>query len=437
MTPDSSTQFLFDYSDAFITNVYKANVKNNDGYIEVPLKSSESEKSPSAICLPKNTKYKVEKLYIFNNIHNIEKQQYDGELIIEHIPITNDSGNKIYSCFLLKTDPTTSETIIDKIITRDFESKQNVNMNTIINTKLECITNKRNVFIFTNPILVKSTFAEFDKNVKNILFDKYVSNDYQDIIAKNVTESSKNIKEGFQEGATDQSYLECSPTSTSDETLEVYNLQLNGDIITDKSKMEVMRTTINFFVFVIIMAVSACISPFLYKNFVVDLIQKEDQVTGDKKAGSLLAFDVWLTVYFFTLSIVICTVGINIHDSSLTSSGIIFFLFVLLSISVLTYFKMTDPTEYRLNDGNIQTAINSGFLMLLANFTWENIIDILTIYFIWGCMLVAFSLGMFYTNGFSKNNETNTKIRDFILSIGFIYGIFITIYIAYIFSQKG
>lgn len=434
MTPNSSTKFLFDYSDASITNVYKANVKNNDGYIEAPLKSP--GQSPNAICLPKNTKYKVEKLYIFKNIHNIENQQYDGELIIEHIPITNDSGNKIYSCFLLKTDSTTSETILDNIITRNFDSKQTINMNTLIKTKPECITNKRNtVFIFTNPILVKSTFTNFDKNVKNILFDKYLSNDYQDIIAEDLTEKSKEgLQEGFQEGATNQ-YLECSPTGASDATVEMVS-KINGDDMIDKSKIEVMRTTIHFFVFIIIIGLSVVITPFLYLYFVVNLV-KHSNIVENKKQGSLLTFSIFLTVVLLSMSIFICLEGMNTNNSTETSIGIVMFLFILLSFSAVTFLKMTDPNTYSLKvDDGTPSSMNFDFLMEFFGFLWEKPTDVFGVYIIWVGFLLVFAFSMFYVKGFSKNTEMNTKIRDFTIYMGLGFGFFIIYYIVYIFSNK-
>jgi hypothetical protein len=436
MTPDSSRQFLFDYSDASITNVYKANVKNNDGYIEVPLKSP--GQSPNAICLPKNTKYKVEKLYIFKNIHTIEKQQYDGELIIEHTPITNDSGNKIYSCFLLKTDATsnTDNNIIDKIITRDFESTQNVNINNLINPQLECITNKKNnVFIFTNPILVKSNFTNFDNNVKNILFDKYVSNDYQNTIAKNMTESSKEgFQEGFKEGLP-QDYLECSPTGASEATVEMVS-KINGDDMINKSKIEVMRTTIHFFVFIIIIGLSLVITPFFYLYFVVNLI-KNSGIDDTRKQGSLSIFNIFLIAVFFSMSIVICVEGMNTNNSTETSIGIVMFLFILLSFCMIIFLRMTDPSRYALKaDDDTPSSWNIDFLMEFFGFFKYNWKDVITILIVWVAILLVFSFFMFYAKGFSKNASMNTKIKDFTIYMGLGYGSFIIYYIIYIFSQK-
>lgn len=438
MRPDSSTKFLFDYSDASITNVYKANVKNNDGYIEVPLKSP--GQSPNAICLPKNTKYKVENLYIFKNIHNIENQQYDGELIIEHIPITNDSGNKIYSCFLLKTDSTskTDNNIIDKIITRDFESTHTVNMNNLINIKSECITNKKNtVFIFTNPILVKSTFTNFDNDVKNILFDKYLSNDYQNIIAKDLSQkSNEGLQEGFQEGVDgDQSYLECSPTGASDATVEMVS-KINGDDMIDKSKIEVMRTTIHFFVFIIIIGLSVLITPFLYLYFVVNMIKKSS-IEQNKQQGSLSTFSIFLTAVFLSMSIFICLEGMNTNNSTETSIGIVMFLFILLSFSAITFLKMTDPIRYALKvDDYTPSSWNFEFLMKFFEFFKSNWKDVIRILIVWVVVLFVFSFGMFYAKGFSKNAAMNTKIKDFTIYMGLGYGSFIIYYIVYIFSKR-
>jgi hypothetical protein len=216
----------------------------------------------------------------------------------------------------------------------------------------------------------------------------------------------------------------------------MYNLQLNGDIITDKRKMEVMRTAIQFSFFMIIVAVSACISPFLYNYFVVQLIEKAMSNNITEQAGSLKTVDIILTIFFVTMAIAICSEGINTENTTQTSIGIILFLFIVLSISMVIFLKITNPSVYALkNENTLSDTPNFDFISILFAFLKKNVNEILIIYGIFACVLLAITLSMYYTKGFSENDNMNNRIHNFVLSMGLIYGFFIVIYIAYIIKE--
>ena len=110
-------QLIYDYYETPVyVNQYEKNLQK-DGYIKLPFTSYKSETHPNLVI--NNQKYKTTNLYILANSHNTA---YDGELILEHMPITN-GNEKVYVCIPLKTQPGNSEqTAIDKIISGTFRA---------------------------------------------------------------------------------------------------------------------------------------------------------------------------------------------------------------------------------------------------------------------------------------------------------------------------
>jgi DNA-binding cell septation regulator SpoVG len=109
-----------------------------------------------------NINYISSKFFVFSKIHKIDHVEFDGELIIENIPITN-SNKKLYVSFPLRTVPSLSEeTIIDFILQQtDPNNNIEVNFNDILpNTNACNFYNLGNydVLLFTTPIPIKSNF---------------------------------------------------------------------------------------------------------------------------------------------------------------------------------------------------------------------------------------------------------------------------------------
>ena len=140
------------YNTPIYTNQYEKTFQNG-GYIKIPFQNNKSLSEPNLIVTNgnMNIKYKTENIYIFNNIHKIPefsksskfkilpenenddtpyKKLADGELVIEHTPLTNGS-KKVYTVFLLKTIQKNDfeNTPIDSIInfsTLHFEESLNL-----------------------------------------------------------------------------------------------------------------------------------------------------------------------------------------------------------------------------------------------------------------------------------------------------------------------
>ena len=359
-------QIIYDYYETSVyVNQYEKNLQK-DGYIKLPFTSYKSETHPNLII--NNQKYKTTNLYVLANSHNTA---YDGELILEHMPITN-GNEKIYVCIPLKTQPGNSEqTTIDKIISGSFRANLEVNLNPLLVTnKTGKITSEGNVIYFSDPILISTPFYAF-ANTDNLLFPALSEyNDYEEI---EVSRKSF-IMEGFtlntadsngKDTGTDVTTLdqvigdlaikgdmvfECANVDIDSSAETVDLIPAGGDFSKNFSTNQLQSTTINFFSFVIIVCIAAFISPMVYRSVFVSFIDKVIE-THEDKPGNLKTFDVIIFGFFLFYCIFMVNTGINgtTPNTVLTSCGVIFFIFLFLSTGVIVMLKESNPGVYKLN----------------------------------------------------------------------------------------
>lgn len=339
-------QLTHDYYETPVyVNQYEKNLQK-DGYIKLPFTSYKSETHPNLVI--NNQKYKTTNLYVLANSHNTA---YDGELILEHMPITN-GNEKVYVCIPLKIQPGNSEqTTIDKIISGTFRANLEVNLNPLLVTnKTGKITSNGNIVYFSDPILISTPFYAF-ANTDNLLFSALSEyEDYNEITIQRFTGAQHTTgKEGFQENMED-TVFECSNVDidSSGETVDL--IPAGGDFSKNISINQLQGTTVNFFAFVIILCIAAFISPMVYRSVFVSFIDKVIE-THEDKPGNLKTFDVIIFVFFLSYSIYMVSAGIGGTNPNtvLTSCGIIFFIFLFLSTGVIMMLKENNPGTYRLN----------------------------------------------------------------------------------------
>jgi hypothetical protein len=254
------------YYDYYNTPVYLNQCEKNtllNGFIKMPFVNSNSVKNPNLRTNKNN--YKISKIYLFKNIHHINNISYDGELIIEHIPITN-SVDKIFTVFMLKTG-NVSATILDNIIENAGAKEDiiNLNLNEIIiqtnnaKTPLNCM-NINNVFVFSNPIIVKSTFDQFKKLTKNDIDFLFSENG---VYKLNITAIfQKEYIENFQEGNIDKTDIEnalkdtkvtisCTPINTNDIDENVSFVPITSEMSKGYGMVTSLITIIIVFIFML------------------------------------------------------------------------------------------------------------------------------------------------------------------------------------------
>ena len=208
--PENTNNIYYDYYDTPIYyNHFEKNLETS-GYIKVLYRNTENINRPNLTFYPELKTFDIKALYIFKKLHDIPDMDFDGELVVEHVSKTNQSG-LVYTCFPLKTRtnsvfsyknpsdfidefaPALSQypfvfgsnaktsTDIDVIIENAGSPSRVstfdiINLNKYIKSKKECIVYKDNantVVIFTTPILVSSEFTNFTQDAN--LFSKRIS----------------------------------------------------------------------------------------------------------------------------------------------------------------------------------------------------------------------------------------------------------------------
>jgi len=204
---NTPTTVLFQYKPVTVRKSQYEKTTENGGYIKIPLLGSPKE--PNLVV--GNLKYITKNLYITTNIHkfkNAEGKPYEGELIIEHTPVTNSDINVLVVFPINGTDNKNKEnaiirSVIDEKLGNNFQF--DISLNAF--SSFEGNHNSSKTVFFVNdpvyfPFLLwegtgkepeKSAFKTFnDTNITNnepsLSFPEFVGSQYKPIRFENIKE---------------------------------------------------------------------------------------------------------------------------------------------------------------------------------------------------------------------------------------------------------
>ena len=164
---DKNDKIFYNYPQTTLYSYEKT--PENGGYIKMPYSSTAHNPNISSTIF--DSAFKTERLYITKKIHSFGKDiDYDAELIIEHLPITN-GYKKLYTCFLLKTGSQKSICGLDDILSTK-KTELSIHLNSCISHSQKCVIYESEgmlwndvVLVFTTPILVGSQFTQFNEDI--------------------------------------------------------------------------------------------------------------------------------------------------------------------------------------------------------------------------------------------------------------------------------
>ena len=469
---------FYDYYDTYIQKQYEKDVLNN-GYIKIPFQNKKSIVQPNLI-LPSNEKYKIKNIYIYKKSLGLDIIDYDGELIIEHIPITN-GGKNIFVCILLKTKyGIDEETDIDMLIHKSFSDNFYLNLNKHLNIlNPSCLVNNDNtVYIFKNPLLVSSRFSEFadidnniipkinkkdlysqrfemghpegvslqmdggsqpseDSNVPLELF-KGLNNQLLSPLSSNTNQ--QDAIEGFTEEEVDNNmFIDCQPVDWDDSNT-VSMVPVNSDNLINPSTVIFMSTVQNFFIFIILIGILLAVIPNIYKFVIMKFIDDAYHTEPDKNKY-LFGFDCLIMAVLFITFFIILEEGVRKNNKIQTSIGILLFVCTTISLILMIVLKIMKKDYYNFIEDI--TSANKGSTMgkLL-----EILIDIVKRFIIYITVVfsdfynIIFLLSLEFLNLMISNVAFHYDITDskkngnyYFFSTVFI--IFLSVFIIYTFGS--
>ena len=460
------------YATKLYKNQYEKTLENG-GYIKIPFVNANSISNPNFIYNPTQIKYTTKYLYIIKKSHSFPGD-YDGELIIEHNPITN-SDIPIYTCILLKTKKEVhEETVIDKIINQSFDPYLELRLNDFIQLNKTCLVNNyTNVFVFPAIIFINHSFLNMN-NLSPILFSQYDPIDYTTISIKKIqNEMSNHTNEGFlgetiTEGLQNpkkrrtraaakvaeqvkinaavafstgnkkneiksdyitNDVMDCVPVNINDKEMDTIEMTpVSGSYASYKGETNYLSTVINFFVFIIIFGFSALGVPAFYEFAFVKSFRKF-KTNEDYKILNMTIYFVILCLCF-TLSITLF--GIMNKSILMPAIGVFLTIFVIISIVIIFLLKKQDPGKY----GKLFGLTDSGkFPCLTITGMFKNIkSDFFQLYGIFMCFIFSIMFPMKYKKIFDKDKKKNDKTFYFLLTLFGFFG-FLFILLGYSISK--
>lgn len=390
---NNNKQILYNYPPTHLKKLFETtNPKKNiqflfEGKINVPNISLLNGGS-------QYTSFVSSNMCIFSKTHNILGKKFDGELVIEHKSITN-SIKKFYLSIPLKSTPNMNETPIDDLIKLSPTSEIDFELNPLLGSQEKIIfyeTDNSIVGIFTNPILVKSSFSNIANG--NVFFLNAHEN-YDIINGKKIEEENsfsklfhsvflpkeefkmfsgehyKKIKEGIDET------MECVVSNLDDtQTSTVYGVDVSN--MTNLQQNEKIFNLMSIMVASIVIFILINIVPYCFKSLFLILKSKLPTMELNNLAINIQVFFGWL---LFLLSIILIGVGagkylnskdgdgnIKHNESDLNTLyvGVLFLLMTISIYGVINWNKTKDKIQNLvgiLNKDNVNEFMKSSGIM--------------------------------------------------------------------------
>jgi len=331
-----SKKLIFDYYNTKIYFHQYSQTPNNGGYVDITFSTPANVVNPNIIYISQGPtlKYKSSKLFVYKKTHFIDDLVFDGEIVIENTPITNNNNEKIYVCIPLKTNASIQSSDIDEMIsTADVINPSKISMDINLNDKI----NKKNPYFYyengSNKIVVLNTAVEVNTSFENFkTCDLFPNYDEKYLILQNITDGFANVVEGFQEGnaSITTSIQTCVPIDETgkDESNGLIVNYLNGSITSQNKTIDILFSII---IFIIVSLISLFISPHIYKKIFHDILE-------DRKLHKSILFCIFYLVFAGALF-----GGGFVYDYYSLIVGIILLTFFTMSFVFIYNRAKSDP----------------------------------------------------------------------------------------------
>jgi len=305
---------------------------------------------------PSNTpeKFQARKLYICGKIHTIDKADYDGELIVEHISLSSDTN--LFVCFLLKTDKTIKKaTEIDDIIKHSGEQTESLDINkyfvgecdfkSIIYGSKDNKSPKR-VIIYTCPIKIKESLDTYTSTTT--LFEAFNSA-YKIVETTVIIPEAEGFvgREGFSvdkgkvvaDDTKNGDLLECELADVGADRIQTYQVPVLSDVKTQTTSAIVVTYMMFFIVFI----ATLWAVPYIHENLYVYMTNQDySAIENYVWFNTAWWYNIAWFVSFWVPIILLFGYGFGHEDTNypLIAGGMLVFLtFLVSTMAIYNNFK--------------------------------------------------------------------------------------------------
>lgn len=455
----------YNYSENRLYANYKKTPKQ-DQYIEMPYPGNPSFPNLAL----GETLYNTSKIYVYGGkSHPIKDLDYDGELVIEHSPITNWTG-KVYTCIPLKTTNGIADSVVDQIISMTGSQmvvsinqllQQSANTKAVIYNDTGFFSSSNTVIVCLNPLHIRSSLADFQVKAADVLFAGYNPN-YQvvNVLQDNIHGSGGTMKESFIEGLDNTScpavpeympdkdvYISCQPSDVSTKDIQSFNMPLTSEMIEENKSTKIIKNTLSLFTIIFVIGFVSYIFPLVYESLVVgDIVKfykKHEQNIEERKTKVLeriSTMDIILSAVVLSLSFGMISDGATNKFYIEKSMGML-----IGAIFIMGWYMISNKRTNAYNRGlldsigsdsnsndvlSIQNANILNFLTDMMNLLGRNFSSIAGLLVF---IIVLIFLPLYYSS--KPANGSKGKIPESASWFVLIYGIVFSIYIVYLIDK--
>ena len=348
--PDITSVVSYNYPSLTISGI----TTTNGGIMATCSKTSSS--NVTYVTNNITTEFQATKLYIIGNnanttpLHSIKGVDFNGELIIENRATTN-SAQKLYMCFLLKTDTAVSSTDVDLIISSSYKTppgntcivdinslKPTSQYNNFIEYNSGSSDLKPIVIIYTNTIHTNSNLDVFNNKLGLTMFtmSPSQSNDYS-ILLSTLTGST-------EEGE----WMECDNVPIDSEDVQTYNLPITSGVLKDGEILNSYYNIILSIVFLVFCGLAYFLVPSAYLKIVMIALKQQNALFADQstKKDIINWVNMALTFMFLGLAVILILIGLfpsptMTNSNDILLSGLIITILYTIAFIVVTMKRTT------------------------------------------------------------------------------------------------
>jgi hypothetical protein len=355
------------YSSKIITSYPRVTINKNEvidpsdkkGAFTVPFPNNSSDSNLIITLNSKRDEYIHQKIYVNRLLHfNIDKITTDnenivGELVIEHKNLTKTG--KVYTCYLLESTPSfkTDGNDIDKMLTLpDTEfTNMDITLNSILPTNSDCIVYNTNnnvdtVCVFTSPIVIntESTSKIMKYADKTTLFEisatnKEAFNGYREGLENANTAQTTIVATNNSQSESNEIYIDCNPTGVGEDEMLTYTVPINSKMMDEEQESQLMKTTVNYGMFLIALVVSYVLVPVGYKSVVIDPINLVKIQLDNGPLNRIRSVDILISLIYAVIIITLFSLDSTSHKYA-KSSALFIGVFYLLSFGLVQLKKL-------------------------------------------------------------------------------------------------
>lgn len=453
---------LYDTNQSFMSNFYETimylhkfeKTKSRGGYIKIPyfMPGAYTKQNGTLMTTANTVNYKCKNMYIFKATHHIVMDTpYDGELVIEMEPIDQNAGI-LFACFLLRNirNKHTKQSSLDQLIAISENPPKrynsfNFDLKSYFDEKQKKIiynSGNDNVVVYTTPINIHEVKFSKYKTIPLTLFAPYpVDKKYKVLQMK---ESYVGL-EGFQEGkktkgtnknTSTNEVMTCTPIDMDDNEQGANTATYLMDSQTAQ-QMKNMGVAYAMMITIVLLMAAYLGAPPLFNYTIVQGIAN----------SNMLIMNTFLFLFLTTLLSLILLLNGSIYDAKETMTGVMFLVFIVLSILSIANARLSYPELYGKPAMEFDKFTYSAAFEEWGKKVWQVILNHMfwnksnnnTGILVWWCALLVVLVIPCIVIGIKQDKASNRQeqtIRGYrnnliglIMGIGLIYGLIAIIYV--------